>query len=81
VKLQEKIDWFWSTGTLPGSIFGDWNDGRAAQQRDSCRRQIAYLRTGTRKRPEEMSEQQADHRLSTAIESCVAWLANRSTGQ
>jgi hypothetical protein len=81
VKPQEKVYWFWLTGELPGSIFDDWNYRRAEQRCGIWRRQIDCLRSSTHKRPEEMLEQKANHRLNTAIESCAAWLASRSIGQ
>ncbi len=39
---QEKINWFWSTGVLPGTIFDDWGD----QKREpvNARRRISLLR-------------------------------------
>jgi hypothetical protein len=81
VKPREKMDWFWTTGTLPGSILDDLNDRRVEQSLESCRQGSTHLRTGTLEHPGKVSEQQRDHSLGTVIETCVAWLADRSIGQ
>lgn len=64
MKLQEKMDWFWSLGTLPGTIFDDLDDRRVGQSWESCRRRFSRLRTGTRKHSGKLLEWQRDHRLS-----------------
>ena len=34
---QEKINWFWATGVLPGTIFDDWDDNGHRQSKTSGR--------------------------------------------
>jgi hypothetical protein len=29
MKPQEKMDWFWATGVLPGTLFDDMDDQKA----------------------------------------------------
>jgi hypothetical protein len=47
MSVQEKMNWFWSTGVLPGSVFGDVDDRQA--QRPAPRRRSNYLRSVMRK--------------------------------
>jgi len=41
---QEKMDWFWATGVVPGSIFDDWNDQKAKRPGQRRRQRTNWQR-------------------------------------
>ncbi len=53
---QERLDYFWSTGELPGTIFDDLNDRKQKVPGRPRRRQVKWLRRGPRKQQEETSK-------------------------
>jgi len=56
---QEKLDWFWALGELPGSVFDDLNDRKREMPGLPRRQQAKRLRPGSRKRHEEASKPNA----------------------
>ncbi len=52
---QERLDWFWATGELPGTIFDDLNDRKRKVPGQPRRRHAKRLRLGSRKRQKETS--------------------------
>jgi hypothetical protein len=52
MKPQDKMDWFWATGVLPGTIFDDLDDRKAARagRWARVRSQIRRLNAGRARR-------------------------------
>jgi len=46
---QEKLHWFWTLGTVPGSIFDDLNDLHPMRTRGPDRRHARRLKYGSQK--------------------------------
>jgi hypothetical protein len=44
MKPREKINWFWATGILPGTMFDDLNDREIRQLEEPRRRRTRQLR-------------------------------------
>ena len=53
---QEKLDWFWAVGELPGTIFDDLNDRKPKLPWHLCRRHTKRLRLGSQKQRKETSK-------------------------
>lgn len=49
MELQEKMNMFWATGVLPGSVFDDLNDRKIRPHAGPYRHRSSYLRSGVRK--------------------------------
>jgi hypothetical protein len=53
--LQEKLDWFWAVGELPGTIFDDLNDRKPEMREQPRRQRVKRLRLSSRKGHKEAS--------------------------